>query len=408
MKIGINIIVLVAISTLTGLAQTSSYSSYGFGTQAPANSVRLQGMGNSGIAVRDSMSLNQSNPALWQGFGSTSLQGQLYFSSLAITKQNYVGGISNFSGFSFKMPVGKRAGLAIGLAPLTRMKSSVDFADSLAFQGEQINYTSTVELNGGLSELFVGAGYRLSNWLSVGLKAKVIFGNYVVRNHTALVSDDNEIDSYYKRSISINGNQISGGLLIIDPDGRYSLAAVVDMGTRLKSWTTTENSYGPDTTTRSGAIEFPTFITIGSNLQVARNVALNADFRYGIYGSSVFENFSVFPQFSTQSRNSLALGVGLEKSARRALSGNLFQKISYRVGGYYQREAIYQDSGISEYGMTAGLSLPYFNNLNRIDLALTYGIRNGFLSDDIGNENIFSVHVGITTGEPWFRRYKRR
>jgi hypothetical protein len=104
----------------------------------------------------------------------------------------------------------------------------------------------------------------------------------------------------------------------------------------------------------------------------------------------------------------LALGVGLEKSARRALSGNLFQKISYRVGGYYQREAIYQDSGISEYGMTAGLSLPYFNNLNRIDLALTYGIRNGFLSDDIGNENIFSVHVGITTGEPWFRRYKRR
>jgi hypothetical protein len=38
------------------------------------------------------------------------LQGQLYFSSLAITKQNYVGGISNFSGFSFKMPVGKRAG----------------------------------------------------------------------------------------------------------------------------------------------------------------------------------------------------------------------------------------------------------------------------------------------------------
>jgi exopolysaccharide biosynthesis protein len=76
--------------------------------------------------------------------------------------------------------------------------------------------------------LFVGAGYRLSNWLSVGLKAKVIFGNYVVRNHTALVSDDNEIDSYYKRSISINGNQISGGLLIIDPDGRYSLAAVVE------------------------------------------------------------------------------------------------------------------------------------------------------------------------------------
>lgn len=401
-------ILILAVVTLAGRAQVSNYANYGFGIQSPANSVRLIGMGNAGIAVRDSMSLNQANPALWQGFGSTSLQGQVYSSSLTVPELDYFGGIANFSGFSFKMPVGKRAGFAIGLAPLTRMKSSVDFADSLVFQGDQIDYTSKVELTGGLSELYIGGGYRISDWLAIGLKAKVLFGNYVVRNHTELVSDDDDLNSYYKRTLSINGNQISGGILFTDPGRRFNLAATVDLGARLKSWTTVENSYGPDTTDRSGDIEYPTIITVGTSLQLAKFLALNADLRYGIYSEDVFRNFYVFQQFTSESRNSLAAGIGFEKSPRRTLTSTFLQKMYYRGGFYYQTEPVYQNSGISEYGLTAGISMPFFNNLNRIDLALTYGLRKGFLSGEIGNEEVFSMHLGVTTGEPWFRRYKRR
>jgi len=398
---------LILGGSLIVSAQTSSYSSYGFGTQSPSNSVRLQGMGNAGIAVSDSMSFNPSNPALWQGFGSTSLQGQLFTSNLTITELDYVGAIANFSGFSFKLPVGKRAGFAIGLAPLTRMKSTVNFTDSTSFDGGIINYTSKVELTGGLSEMYFGGGYRISNQISVGLKAQILFGNYVVRNHTELTSDDNDLNSYYKRTISLNGNQISYGILYTDPHGRFNLAATIDQGARLKSWTTTENTYGPDTTRRTGNVYYPTIFTIGSRYLLANHLALNTDFRYGIYNKDTFKKFYVFEQFKSESKNSYAFNIGLEKLPQYGLSVKFLQTISYRCGFYYQTEPISLESGVNEYGFTSGISLPFLKNLNRIDLALTYGLRSGFLSDDIGKEKIVSLHVGVTTGEPWFRKYKR-
>ncbi|HOG75859.1 MAG TPA: hypothetical protein PLQ47_06490, partial [Candidatus Marinimicrobia bacterium] len=182
MKTSRRTILFLLILSLNGWSQISYYANYGFGVESPANSVRILGMGRIGTAVRDSMSLNQSNPALWQGFGSTSLQGQMYTSALSIPDLDFKGRIVNFSGFSFKLPVGKRAGLAIGLAPLSRMKSSVSFADSLIFQDDKFEYNSVVELSGGISELYLGSGYRVSPNLAIGLRANFLFGNYVVRN----------------------------------------------------------------------------------------------------------------------------------------------------------------------------------------------------------------------------------
>ncbi|MCK9483017.1 MAG: hypothetical protein M0R34_01470 [Candidatus Marinimicrobia bacterium] len=405
-------IVVITALVISARAQTSYYASYGFGVQSPSNSVRLLGMGNAGTAVRDSMSLNQSNPALWEGFGSTSLQGQLYSSTLTIPTLDFKGGMANFSGFSFKMPVGKRSGFAIGLAPLTRMKSSVSFSDSLVFQGEQIDYSSEVELVGGISELYLGSGYRISKYLAIGLKANVIFGNYVVRNHTELSTelspDGKNTESFYKRTTAVSGNCVSFGILLNDRDQRYNLSATVEKGSRLKGRVTTENYYGSDSTFQTGTIEYPTFITIGARLPIAKYLAFSGDLRYGIYNQDVFQNFYVFRQFSSDSRNSIAVGIGLEKAPRQALKNSFFQKLYYRCGAYYQTEPVYLNSGLREYGVTAGFSLPYFNNLNRIDFALTYGLKKGFLSNEIGNEEIFSIHLGITTGEPWFRRYKKR
>ncbi len=407
MKTSRRTILFLLILSLNGWSQISYYANYGFGVESPANSVRILGMGRIGTAVRDSMSLNQSNPALWQGFGSTSLQGQMYTSALSIPDLDFKGRIVNFSGFSFKLPVGKRAGLAIGLAPLSRMKSSVSFADSLIFQDDKFEYNSVVELSGGISELYLGSGYRVSPNLAIGLRANFLFGNYVVRNHTEIDSDIDS-ESYYKRTIAVDGSRISFGLLLSDRSQRYNLAATVEKGNELKRWTIIENNFGPDTTIKSDPINFPTIIKVGINLPIARNLAFNADMQYGIYEEDLFQNFYIFQQFKSDSRNSYAVGIGLERSPRQELKSTFFQKLYYRCGAYYQTEPVYQNSGIYEYGVTAGISLPFFYNLNRIDFALTYGLKNGFLSDEIGNEKILGIHLGITTGEPWFRRYKKQ
>ncbi|MFH1213843.1 MAG: hypothetical protein V1681_07125 [Candidatus Neomarinimicrobiota bacterium] len=409
MKIIFRSLIIVAIFSLSGWAQISNYANYGFGIQSPSSSVRLLGMGNAGIAVRDSMSLNQSNPALWQGFGSTSLQGQMYSTTVSVSEQDFLGGNTHFSGFSFKMPAGKRMGLTIGLAPITRVHSKTAFSDSLNFQADDVYYTSEIELIGGLSELYLGGGYRISNCISVGLKTSFLFGNYVVRNHTE-INSVTDLESYYKRTLAIDGNKISLGVLFSDRGQRFNVAAVLDKSSQLKYWTKIENTYGPDTTRAAVKFDYPTNLTIGTSYKFAKTLAVNADLRLGFYDGEVFKKFYIFQQIDSlsDSRNTIGFSLGVEKSPRHSLMNSFLQNLYYRGGVYYQTEPVYRNSGIAEYGVSAGVSVPFFNNLNRIDLALTYGLREGFLKQNIGLEKIFSMHIGITTGEPWFRKYKRR
>jgi hypothetical protein len=58
---------------LTGLllGQNSNYTQYGLGMSSPNSSVRSLALGNTGLAIPDSISLNLMNPALWNGFVTT-------------------------------------------------------------------------------------------------------------------------------------------------------------------------------------------------------------------------------------------------------------------------------------------------------------------------------------------------
>ncbi|MCK4295777.1 MAG: hypothetical protein KAX28_03865, partial [Candidatus Marinimicrobia bacterium] len=76
------LLALLILFSTVAFAQNSFYSSYGFGIESRSLPVRMIGMGNTGSAVEDSLSLNTLNPAFWNGFLSTSLQGQVESSFL--------------------------------------------------------------------------------------------------------------------------------------------------------------------------------------------------------------------------------------------------------------------------------------------------------------------------------------
>lgn len=393
-------ILLLLLISGSLIGQNSNYSSYGFGLPTPYLSVRSLGLGNTGVAISDSLSLNLANPALWNGFATTSLQGQLGSSML----ENQQGILTQFLGFSVKFPVGDKIGLALGITPVTRMNGKKSFTDSTSFGSTVVNYSSDVQVSGGISQFFIGGGYRVSPRFQLGLKAQVYFGNYLTKMDTDL-DDDGSINSYFKKYTIVQGVQIGTGSYWISRDRKSELALYLDYRLKFESYRMYDFYFGDDSTTSRQAIPYPATFQLGARRKISKSLAFSADVSHSIVSGSLFKDFYVLEK--TEVQNPFYIGLGIEKEKPYLPGSNIWQQMALRGGVYYKSEMIYQSGGLKESGISIGVGLPFMQNLNRVDLAIVAAIRDGFLNETYGKEKVLSFYISVTTGELWFRKFKR-
>ena len=75
--------------------------------------------------------------------------------------------------------------------------------------------------------------------------------------------------------------------------------------------------------------------------------------------------------------------------------------------GAYIKELDFTGGKYLDYGGTLGLGIEYMGNTQSIDLALRAGKKeSSILRGDY--ENYISFHIGITTGEKWFIKRRRK
>ncbi len=395
------LLLLLLLFTLN-YAQNSYYSPYGLGLASKPQSIRMQGLGNSGTAISDSISLNSDNPAFWCNFITTSLQGTINFSSLDGEKTEDSPSFSNFSGFSMKFPVGKYMGFAMGLQPITRARGKQFRSDSVYYDNSYINYTNDVELIGGISEGFFGFGYKIGTYLSVGVKSKILFGQYLYQNITDLDADGFH-NTITKKKMSIHGNQIGIGLGWNDPK-RFSLSIYYNHPISFNYQTDYDYSVGPDSTNSESSSKLPASLQIGFYKKLPARLAISADFHYINKQENLFNEFNVYETGSCG--ESVYYGFGLERRPSRDYNRNFLNKFVYRIGAFSKTEPYYQNSSrIKEFGITGGIGIPFNMYMSRMDLAVQYSQRSGFLDKSVGKENIISLNIGITTGGLWFVKY---
>ncbi len=400
------LLTLLILSSTLAFAQNSFYSSYGFGIESLPLPVRMIGMGNTGNAVEDSLSLNTLNPAFWNGFLTTSLQGQVESSFLNVPDVPFNNMLSRFMGFSFKLPISKKIGVAFGVMPTTRVHAENAFVDSTAFSDSFVKYKYSVEALGGISEFFIGGGYRINPQWRIGIKMQLYFGNYVNKGSTD-INNNGTVDSYYKRRMDVNGSQIGLGFAWVDKSGKICLSGYVNQSIKFKYNTEYDYFYGPDSTVGFKSLNYPSSYRIGISKKLPKNLAFNADFRFTKVSPSLFSNFYQFEK--TSSNNSYFIGVGLEKLPANNIRENKFLKrLFIRIGAYYKTEPFYYlQTVVEESGASFGIGVPFHKGFNRLDMALVASKRDGFLSEKIGSEKVISLHIGVTTGEIWFRKLKR-
>ncbi|MDO9548003.1 MAG: hypothetical protein Q7J65_03440 [Candidatus Marinimicrobia bacterium] len=397
-------IAIVFLLTCSLFGQTSYYSTYGFGLPSPAISARYLALGQTGIAIPDSISLNVSNPALWDGFMTTSVQGQMGVSSFSTSSDLPGATLSQFLGFSFKFPIGKDAGFAMGIIPYSRMKGEISYNDSIDFYGEPVRYSSDVDVEGGISEFFLGGGYRIGERLSLGLKTRLFFGSYLTRMATDVL-DDGSVNTYYRKYVVVEGSQLELGAYWISLNRKLELGATYTQNLNFDYYRYYDYYFGDDTTTDVQSLKFPTTFQFGVRRKLGEALAFSADFAYSMVSTSLFEDFSVINTSSTQ--DPFCVGIGLEKQPAIKVNASYWQKMAFRAGAFYKTEAIYQSGKLSETGISFGVGVPFNHYSNRIDLAVVASIRDGFLSETIGKEKLLSFYASVTTGELWFKRFKR-
>ena len=394
---------VISLCVSLSYAQISYYSSYGFGIASPSLPVKLLAMGYGGVAVSDTFSLNTMNPALWAHFPTTSLQGQMSSSLLQVDKLDYRSSANEFMGFSIKFPISKRTGIALGVHPETRISATKSVTDSTEFGDLYVPYKFTTDANGGISSFFFGGGFQLRDNLYLGIQAKLLFGEILVERSTDIDIDDND-DGYFKRAEEIRGTQVGVGAAWSDRTNRTKIGLSYERSLRFRTRARYDYTFGPDTTFDFRTLKYPSNLRIGFSSIFWNKLLISADFSLTSIDKSIFQKFYLFEPVA--SKDSYGFGLGIERQSEYKYQSSFWKQLSLRGGFYFKTAPFYNSKRVEERGVTLGLGVPFGAFRNRIDLAVVLAKRNGFLQA-VGDENILSFHIGITTGEVWFRRVRR-
>lgn len=395
------LIIYITLFSSLLMAKSSYYSQNGFGLGGDVISVRSQGLGNSGGAILDSISLTSENPAFWYNFQTTSLQGLLYYSNQSTGKMDENFRSSSLGGFAMKFPIGEFIGVALGLKPEYRADYETVNMHNQPFDGDTIQFYNESSNKGGISEAFLGFGYKFGSRLSLGAKTKVLFGNYNFKNSTDKL-DNGSIDTYYSEKLKMTGFQTEFGLGW-NQKNNFTFGLSYSLHHNFQYRSLYNYYWGADSSTKNQDVQMPSKFTISLQKKIIKQLYFTSDFYYLQDYSDLVEKSNFFDEI--KSDKSYYAGFGLERVHGQRIEKQFWKNFNYRVGAFYKTEPFYKNSDqIKDIGLSVGIGIPMNFNMTQLDVAFQYIQRSGFLEDEIGKESIYKLSIGITTGGLWFRR----
>ncbi len=207
-----------------------------------------------------------------------------------------------------------------------------------------------------------------------------------------------EVNKYRKYS----GSSISA-------EGRYSsqkheLVLNVLIKGKTKVETTNQIIVGNSTSTNTfenSATNVSSDIGLGYRYKISNNSGITVE----IHNKSPFnipENAAIFDIMPPREKS---IHFGSYYQIRNSKIG-YWNNLNIR-GGAYMKNLDFTDGIFRDVGATFGIGFEYLSNTQSVDLALRLGKKESRLL--IGEyEEYISFHIGITTGEKWFMRRRRK
>ncbi|GAC1377739.1 MAG: membrane protein [Hymenobacter sp.] len=409
----------------------SPYSRIGLGEfNANTGGVRQMGMGGVGLAAPNAVNVNELNPAMLYYVSRTTFEAG--YNGQYKTVQN--ASSANRSGnatlgyFAMSVPLSSKWGAAVGLKPVSAVDYESNSIQDVAGTPTQTQVLKQYKGTGGVSEAYLGQGFRLSKALTVGVTAAYVFGVVdetagttvqVVNSTDALVKSVDRLHTRYSDFAFRTGAHYRHK---IGKELNVNLAGVYSFGHNLRGQQTItreqENTDGTLIGTPAavsdgrGSTYVPALAQAGISFDNDKNWSLNLD-----AAQQQWAKFNSFGSTGTPLNNTLRFGLGGELTPDPTSIEHYFRRVSYRAG-LAVAQLPYQPGGKMLYDRSVSwgfaFPLPTATPLEAttFSLAFTYGVRGNtdVLSAAAGTSNVQENYIrgqlGVTLNNRWF--IKRR
>lgn len=372
----------------------SFFSTRGLGLRVYYPNARSLGIGGLGLALEDQTSLSALNPALLSRVSLTRLSVSFLHETAAAAAAVESGRVtdSNVAGGQFFIPLGTDLGISAGLRPY----SAVDYSFSNDGETASTSYVEKLSGDGGVNSAFLSFSFGIGSRLQLGLRGNAYFGRVkqlweVQYRSDQFVNTRDELDAYVK------GYGFTFGA-VVSPADAWHIGAMLSPGFDLHTETDLTSTSGAQTPTQESTYNMPVEFGVGTSFNPHDRVLAGADV--------LVQRWSDFSRDGLKLagwRDALRVGGGVELTGDANLNAGFFQRLSYRLGGYYSRLGVEMPEGqqVREIFATVGLGIPFDGNRGRIDLALNVG-RRGQRPDNPVEETVWRLAIGVSGGERWF------
>lgn len=407
------LVFLLLILSGAAIAQNntnSPYTRYGYGQLADQGSGNSKAMGGIAYGLRDKYQTNFVNPASYTAIdsltfifdGGVSLQN----TNLSDGKVKMNAKNSSFDYITMQFRLGKWAAMSLGLLPYSNVGYNMG---EYRGQGESAN-SVTYSGDGGMHQLYLGAGFKILKNLSVGANISYLWGDITRQRYSQFPNDTWAMSMSTTSNVSLKSYKLDFGAQYTQSFGKkhaMTLGAVFSPGHDLKNEAYIQNQVGSSytgttVTTKDTVVTcgIPMTVGVGMTYVYDNRLTVGADFMYQNWSSVTYMNDK--DAFSNRTK----ISVGAEYLPD-VLGRSYFAHVKYRLGAYYSKPYYKIDGqdAANEYGVTAGFGLPIPRTRSVLSLSAQYvrveGTNKAFL-----NENILRICVGVTFNERWF--FKRK
>lgn len=384
----------------------SPYTRYGYGQLEDPISGNSRAMGGVAYGLRDRYQINFANPASYTAVDSLTF---IFDGGISLQNTNISNGVlkqnvknSSFDYIAMQFRASRWAAVSLGLLPYSNIGYNTGESrdvESVAYSGE-----------GGLHQLYIGAGFKILKNLSIGTNISYLWGDVT---HTMQVSYPNVASSFlYSRvfSASVKSYKLDFGAQYthqFGPKHEVTFGVLFSPGHDLhneayQQTQTGNSSQGYETTAKDSVMTtaIPTTLGLGVTYVYNKQLTVGADLMWQNWNSTTFMN----KEKALSDRTRIAVGA---EYMPNPMGRSYLSHIKYRIGAYYSQPyyKLHGARAADEYGITAGFGLPVPRTRSILSLSAQYVRTDGKKSTYV-DENTFRICVGVTFNERWF--FKRK
>lgn len=389
----------------------SPYTRYGYGQLADQGSGNSKAMGGIAYGLRDRYQTNFANPASYTAVDSLTF---MFDGGISMQNTNFSNGAvkknaknSSFDYITMQFRLSKWGAMSIGLLPYSNVGYSM-YESGETEDGTP--YVNTFSGEGGLHQLYLGAGFKILKNLSIGANISYLWGDMSRSRYQSFSSNSDIMPLTTIYGTEVTSYKLDFGAQYTQQFGKKhsaTVGVVFSPGHDLGNDSYVQQQLGNSTTGYSTS-QRDTTMTMGIPMTLGAGVTYVYDDRLTVGVDVMFQKWNsvTFMNEPDAFCNRAKIALGAEYIPN-LMGRSYLAHIKYRLGAYYS-QPYYKIDGVraaNEYGVTAGFGLPLPRSRSVLSISAQY-VRTQGKEARFLNENTLRLCIGVTFNERWFWKRK--